>query len=106
MGAPRLWQALTGLNAAIIAGSAIVGSSIALTNHWELSPGQIIGGGAFRLNRWTGIVHLCLVDPASMRAPGTRVTCDQRELSDAEVNDWQPVLPNAPWIDNKPPELK
>jgi hypothetical protein len=53
----------------IVAGAALIALAILVTNHWQLqSPGSSGGDipAFLRLNRWTGTVDTCLVDPVAL----------------------------------------
>lgn len=49
---------------AIVVAAALIAAAIALTAHWSITGN---GGGALRLNRWTGDVIWC--GTASFEAP-------------------------------------
>jgi hypothetical protein len=42
----------------ILAASGIIGTAIALTNHWQIATDQ---GHIYRLNRWTGAASICFI---------------------------------------------
>ena len=69
-----------GTRIAIIVGAALIAAAILLTNHWQMQPA---GGGtdALRLNRWTGTIDLCMLDPKSIKEgasslAGVQLACE------------------------------
>jgi hypothetical protein len=58
---------------AIIAGAAMIAIAVAVTNHWQVIPvpNQGITPTVIRLNRWTGLIDMCVVDPNTMRNPNS-----------------------------------
>jgi hypothetical protein len=67
-----------GIPVAIIVGAALVSVAIIVTNHWQLQ-GSNDATMALRLNRWTGEIHMCMLDPKSVKAntlAGVRLACE------------------------------
>jgi hypothetical protein len=65
--------------AAIIAGAIVIALAILITNHWQFAISSSGYGVALRLNRWTGAISVCLVDPNSAKDPnltGAQLACD------------------------------
>jgi hypothetical protein len=60
---------------AIVIGAIIVAVAILLTNHWQLEP--IDGGSVYRMNRWTGEVGVCAIDPNSFSAGSNPMAGDE-----------------------------
>ena len=65
------------LVAAVIAG-ALIAVAILITNHWQLKTSSNDLQVSLRLNRWTGQVGLCVIDPESVIGSG-------RTLADAKI---------------------
>ena len=73
---------------AVIVGALMIALAILVTNHWEVTPRtpqaitlQSTAPAVYRLNRWTGVIDMCEVDPSTMRNPnsfvGAELTCKQ-----------------------------
>ena len=70
---------------AVIVGALMIALAILMTNHWEVMPRpqaitlQSTPPTVYRLNRWTGFIDMCEVDPSTMRNPnsfvGAELTC-------------------------------
>jgi hypothetical protein len=58
---------------AILTGAAAIAVAILVINHWQVMPSGYQGTVPFvyRLNRWTGVVDVCTVDPNTMRNPNS-----------------------------------
>jgi hypothetical protein len=63
---------------AIIVAGALIALSIALTNHWEMVSS---GEGTYRLNRWTGGIHLCL---PQQTGESMEYACSSSSMEDAK----------------------
>jgi hypothetical protein len=66
--------------AAIVVGAVLVAAAIMVTNHWTLQTGAADFTTAVRLNRWTGSIDICFLDPSSIAAgakslAGARLEC-------------------------------
>jgi hypothetical protein len=63
---------------AIIIAGVIIGASILITNHWQIMQGQN-SFSVYRLNRWTGTIDVCVLDPTTMKNPnsftGAEIIC-------------------------------
>jgi hypothetical protein len=59
-------------------GTAVIAAAILVTNHWQVVPTQesLV---ALRLNRWTGLVEVCMYDLGTQRDPkslaGVELAC-------------------------------
>jgi hypothetical protein len=64
-----------GIPIAIVAGAALIAGAVLITNHWQVLPlhYQGISPMAPRLNRWTGRIDMCVLDPDTMRDPNSFV---------------------------------
>jgi hypothetical protein len=47
-----------------VVGAVLIAAAILVVNHWQL---VFDGPTALRLNRWTGDVEVCALDPKSVR---------------------------------------
>lgn len=60
----------------IIIGAALIAAAILVTNHWAIvsAPNGLI---AARLNRWTGSIEVCAIDPKTTGAglAGAQMAC-------------------------------
>jgi hypothetical protein len=70
-----------GQSIAILVGAVIIAAAIMATNHWSIrtpSEGVVT---ATRLNRWTGEIDVCLIDPQTMtnanNLRGAKVDCSK-----------------------------
>jgi hypothetical protein len=67
-----------GLPIAIILGAVAIAGAILATNHWQVVRTQesLV---ALRLNRWTGLVEVCMFDLGTQRDPkslaGVELAC-------------------------------
>jgi hypothetical protein len=67
-----------GIPIAIVAGAAMIAAAILVTNHWQIVRTQesLV---ALRLNRWTGLVEVCMFDLDTQRDPkslaGVELVC-------------------------------
>jgi hypothetical protein len=64
---------------AIAAGAVLIALAILITNHWQFAISSSGYGVALRLNRWTGTISICVVDPNSAKDPsltGAQLLCD------------------------------
>ena len=62
--------------AAIAVGAALIALAIMLTSHWTTTTSS--AGQTFRLNRWTGSIEVCSVDPKTIIGPtfaGAKLDC-------------------------------
>jgi hypothetical protein len=70
-----------GRNIAIVVGAGLIALAIMVTNHWTLNtPADGIAVGA-RLNRWTGTIDLCSIDPKTVTGnsvAGAKVECERK----------------------------
>jgi hypothetical protein len=69
-----------GQSFAIVAAGAMIAAAILVTNHWTLLAGASDFTTAVRLNRWTGAIDICFLDPNSLAAgaktlAGARLEC-------------------------------
>jgi hypothetical protein len=68
-----------GQSIAIVVGAALVAGAILVTNHWTINTPSDGVMTAARLNRWTGEIEVCLIDPQTMAGPnnlrGAKVAC-------------------------------
>jgi hypothetical protein len=67
---------------AIGAAGALIAIAILITSHWQLLGRLSNGESVIRLNRWTGTIDICSIDPKSEAAAGAdkagaRLTCSQ-----------------------------
>jgi hypothetical protein len=68
-----------GTSISIIVGAIVIAAAILVTNHWEIvstSGGLLV---VDRLNRWTGSIEICAVDPNTIHGSevaGARLSCD------------------------------
>ena len=66
---------------AICVAGVLIAVAILTTGHWQLlGPRQSSGESVIRLNRWTGAIDICSIDPKSEAAAGAdkagaRLTC-------------------------------
>jgi hypothetical protein len=67
---------------AIIVGAGLIAAAIMVTNHWSINTpadGVVI---AARLNRWTGQIDLCSINPQSLAGTtglaGGKVECERK----------------------------
>ena len=69
-----------GRNITIVVGAGLIALAIMVTNHWEIIPGGANSIAAtIRLNRWTGSIDICSLNPASATgstASGIQLTCE------------------------------
>ena len=69
-----------GRNIAIVTGAGLIALAIMVTNHWEIIPGGANSIAAtIRLNRWTGSIDVCSLNPTSATgstASGIQLTCE------------------------------
>jgi hypothetical protein len=69
---------IMGIPIAIVVGTAVIAAAILVTNHWQVVPTQesLV---ALRLNRWTGLVEVCMYDLGTQRDPkslaGVELAC-------------------------------
>jgi len=69
---------IMGIPIAIVAGAAVIAAAILVTNHWQLVPTResLV---ALRLNRWTGLIEVCMYDLGTQRDPkslaGVELAC-------------------------------
>jgi len=64
---------------AIIAGAVVIALAILISNHWQFAISSSGYGVALRLNRWTGRISICVVDPNSTKDPsltGAQLACN------------------------------
>jgi hypothetical protein len=66
---------------AIVVGAAMIATAILVTNHWQVVYTQE-SLMALRLNRWTGLVEVCMYDPDTQRDPkslaGVELICKSK----------------------------
>jgi hypothetical protein len=70
---------VTARDAAIVVAGGLVALAIMLTNHWTISTQNNIVSAA-RLNRWTGEIELCAVNPSTLSGSdirGGKVECSK-----------------------------
>jgi hypothetical protein len=63
---------------ATIAAGLIIGAAILLVGRWHAFAPQTGGLGIVRLDRWTGEMDVCAIDPATLKGStvaGARLTC-------------------------------
>ena len=61
----------TATSVAIVIGAAMIAAAILITNHWQvtyLHPEGPISYVVLRLNRWTGVMDICDIDPHTIQA--------------------------------------
>jgi hypothetical protein len=66
-----------GVPISVIIGACLIAAAILITNHWQI---QYSSAVVARLNRWTGSVELCALDPnsvdkAATSLSGARMVC-------------------------------
>jgi hypothetical protein len=65
-----------GRSIAIVVAGGLIALAIMVTNHWEINTSS--AGQNFRLNRWTGSIEVCSVDPKTIVGSsfaGAKVDC-------------------------------
>jgi hypothetical protein len=72
-----------GQSIAIVVAGAMIATAILVTNHWTLQTGAADFTTAVRLNRWTGAIDICFLDPNSIAAgsktlAGARLECTRQ----------------------------
>jgi hypothetical protein len=70
-----------GQSIAIAAGAVLIAAAIMVTNHWSINTPSDGVVTAARLNRWTGEIDICLINPRTMPSAnnlrGTKVECSE-----------------------------
>ena len=69
-----------GRNIAIIAGAGLIALAILVSNHWLIVAPQERGLGIVRLNRWTGAIDICAINPDTIKGnnvAGAQLRCTQ-----------------------------
>ena len=64
---------------AIIAGAVVIALAILISNHWQFAISSSGYGVALRLNRWTGTISICVVDPNAAKdvsLTGAQLACN------------------------------
>jgi hypothetical protein len=89
-------KAIAAVALAILAAGAMIAAAIALTNHWTLveTPSGLMG--MVRLDRWTGELKICVIDPDTIGSgmAGAELRC-------ALPTPKTPVAERGPWEDYK-----
>jgi hypothetical protein len=71
-----------GRNIAIVVAGGLIALAIMVTNHWTINTPADGVVAAARLNRWTGAIELCSVDPKSLAGAsslaGGKVECERK----------------------------
>jgi hypothetical protein len=71
-----------GRNIAIVVGAGLIALAIMVTNHWTINTPADGVVSAARLNRWTGQIDLCWIDPKSLAGAnslaGGKVECERK----------------------------
>jgi len=60
-----------GVPVSIIIGAILIAAAILVTNHWQIEYSSAV---VARLNRWTGSIELCALDPRSVGAGATSLS--------------------------------
>ena len=60
----------------IIAAGVLVAAAVLITNHWQITLLNPSIPTVVRLDRWSGVIDVCVLDPASMRNPNSFVGAD------------------------------
>jgi hypothetical protein len=65
-------------NIAIVLGASLIAAAILIVNHWTINTTADGLTAAARLNRWTGDIELCAVNPKTLSGgdvAGARLEC-------------------------------
>ena len=60
-----------GQSIAIVVAGAMIAAAILVTNHWTLHTGASDFTTAVRLNKWTGAIDICFLNPNSLAGAKT-----------------------------------
>lgn len=67
-----------GQSISIVAGAALIALAILIVGHWEVIAPQAGGIGMVRLNKWTGSIDVCAIDPTTIKGntiSGAQLAC-------------------------------
>ncbi len=60
-----------GVPISIIISACVIAAAILVTNHWQIEYSSAV---VARLNRWTGSIELCALDPSSVGKAATSLS--------------------------------